>query len=45
MDRLVAQELALQKKDEEARAHRAKMDAIDARLKQKQEELRIAEAE
>jgi len=45
MDRLVQEELALQKKDEENRAHRAKMDAIDKRLKEKQEALRRLEAE
>ena len=45
MDRLVAQELAAQKKDEENRAHRAKMDAIDKRLKEKQEMLKKIEAD
>ena len=41
----MAQELAAQKKDEENRAHRAKMDAIDKRLKEKQEMLKKIEAD
>lgn len=39
MERLVERELDEQKKDEDKRAHRAKMEAIDKRLKDKQNAL------
>ena len=40
LDRMVEQEMAQQKKDDEARAHRKKMELIDNRLKQKQDALK-----
>jgi len=40
MDRIVSQEMERQKKLDENKAHRAKMDVVDQRLKDKQAEMR-----
>ena len=45
MDRMVQQELNAQQKDDENRAHRAKMADIDQRLKDKQDALKRLDAE
>ena len=45
VDRLVQQEMERQRKVDENKAQRAKMEAIDQRLKEKQAALRQQEAE